>query len=101
VSEFKPLPRPRLRRPSAPASASAAYSYAAPAPAPAPTPYIHPVASIPAARGLHSSTFSAQRKHILSDTLVGVTLSVTNTAQVELKSGRVSAPTSRHRRLLR
>ena len=37
-------------------------------------------------RGLHSSTISAQRKHFLSSS---VSLSVTETAQVELKSGRV------------
>ena len=43
----------------------------------------------PGGRGLHPSIFSAQRKHFLWDTLGGVSLSVTNSAQVELKSGRV------------
>jgi hypothetical protein len=42
-----------------------------------------------AQQGLHSSTFSAQRKHLLWDTLRVVSLSVTKTAQVELKRGRV------------
>ena len=42
-------------------------------------------------KGLHSSTFSAQRKHFLWDTvtLVGVSLSVENESQVRLRSGRM------------
>jgi hypothetical protein len=40
--------------------------------------------------GLHSSTFSAQRKLFLWDMLGGVSLSVENTAQIELQSGSVS-----------
>jgi hypothetical protein len=40
-------------------------------------------------RGLHSSVSFAQHKHFLWDTQVGVNLSVTKTAQVELKPGRV------------
>ena len=40
-------------------------------------------------RGLHSSICSALRKHFLWDTLRIVSLSVTKTAQVELKCGRV------------
>jgi len=43
-------------------------------------------------RGLHSSAFSAQRKHVLWDTLVDVSLTVSGTAQVELKRRRVQAP---------
>jgi len=35
------------------------------------------------------SLYSAQRKHLLRDALCGVSLSVTETAQVELRSGRV------------
>ena len=40
-------------------------------------------------RGLHSSTFLAQRKHFLWDTLVDASLSMAKTAQVELKRERV------------
>jgi hypothetical protein len=43
-------------------------------------------------RGLHSTTFSAQRKHFLWDALVGVSLTVIRAAQAELKSGRVLSP---------
>jgi len=39
--------------------------------------------------GLHWSTFSAQLKHFLWNALVGVSMTVFRTAQVELKSGRV------------
>jgi hypothetical protein len=39
-----------------------------------------------AMQGLTLVHFSAQRMHFLWDTLVGVSLSVTNTAQVELES---------------
>jgi len=46
-------------------------------------------------KGLHSSTFSAHPNHLLGNTLRGVRVSVTESAQVELESGRVSAPTVR------
>jgi len=46
----------------------------------------------PSARGSHSSTFPPQRKHFVWDTLGGVSLSVAELAQVELRSGRVEAP---------
>ena len=49
--------------------------------------------ALPMSRVLHSSTFSAQRKRFLWDTLGCVCLKVANMTQVELRSGRVYAPT--------
>ena len=43
-------------------------------------------------QGLALVHFSYQRKHFLRDTFGGFSVSVTKTAQVELRSGRVSAP---------
>jgi len=43
----------------------------------------------PATRAFNSLTFLAQGKHFLGDTLGGVSLLVTKTAQIELKSGGV------------
>ena len=43
----------------------------------------------PPGRGLHSSTFSAERKHFLWDVSSTIGLSVTKMAQAELKTGRV------------
>ena len=42
-----------------------------------------------ASRGLTSSTFQLKGTQVLWDTLGGVNLSVTNTAPVKLRSGRV------------
>jgi hypothetical protein len=47
---------------------------------------------VPLSRGLHSSEFSAQRKHFFGDALESVSLSMTETAQLEQRGGRVVAP---------
>ena len=49
----------------------------------------------PRAKGLHSSTFPAHLQHFSWDGMDGFGDSVTKTAQVEVRSGRVEAPAAR------
>ena len=50
-------------------------------------------------QGLTFLDLSAQRKHLLWDTLGGFRVSVTETDQVELRNGRVYAPADRSSRM--